>query len=164
MAVFLSTYKNKVDKKGRVSVPASFRSILAEQAGTGAEPPHEVVLYKSLQHDCLEGCSRQQMEAFSRDLDASDMDWEDKEQLATAIFGSSIMLTPDGDGRITLPADLAEFAGITDRAAFFGCGATFQIWNPDSLAEHQEAARAKARAKGMSLRMLAGRKPGVGGL
>lgn len=158
MAVFLSTYKNKVDKKGRVSVPAPFRSVLAEQAKDESDGPHEVVLYKSLQHDCLEGCSRQQMEAFSERLDQADMDWEDKEELATAIFGSSIMLTPDAGGRIALPKDLADFAGITDAAAFFGCGPTFQIWAPEALEAHQEAARAKVRAKGMSLRMLAGGK------
>jgi len=53
----------------------------------------------------------------------------------------------DGDGRIVLPAQLAEAAGITDRAAFVGRGTRFQIWSPESFEQHQLAATERLRAR-----------------
>jgi len=49
VAVFLSTFANKIDRKGRVSVPAPFRAVLDRQASTG------IILYPSFKHPCIEG-------------------------------------------------------------------------------------------------------------
>ncbi len=70
MAVFLSTYVNKVDKKGRVSVPAEFRKVLSGQG---------MVIFKSLQYPSLEACSAEHLEQLSESLEALDLSNEEYE-------------------------------------------------------------------------------------
>lgn len=135
MALFLSTFTNKVDKKGRVSVPAGFRAALAGQEFQG------VVLFRSQSHACLEGFSFSTMQEISARLDAFDLFSDAQDDLATAIFGEAVQLPIDGDGRIILPADLMGFAGIDAQAAFVGMGTKFQIWSPDGFNARREEAR-----------------------
>ena len=61
MAVFLSTFANKVDRKGRVSVPASFRSVLERQASSG------LILYPSFKHPCIDGCGDERIQEMVGD-------------------------------------------------------------------------------------------------
>jgi MraZ protein len=145
MAVFLSTYVNKVDKKGRVSVPAEFRKVLAGQGFQG------LVVFRSLQHPALEACSTEHLEQLSESLEKLDLPPEEFEVIEATIFGGSVQLPFDGEGRIILPGHMAEFAGIGEEAAFVGRRKTFQIWEPKRLAEYEEAAREKARSKDISL-------------
>ena len=144
MAVFLSSFVNRIDKKGRVSVPASFRAVL------GAEAPG-VVVFKSLQHEALDGCSVAHLELLSRSLEKLDLAPEMYELIETTIFGGSVQVPFDGEGRIVLPAALAASVGIGEDVAFVGRRTTFQIWNPKTFATHEEAARSAARAKDISL-------------
>lgn len=148
MAIFLSTFINKVDRKGRVSVPASFRSELE------SENDYALVAFPSLQVKALECCSQSWLKEFNANLERMDIPSEDKEVMATAIFGSSISLNLDSEGRVLLPQEMLEFAGLSSQAAFFGCGSTFQIWEPSSLKQRTTEAREKARAKNISLRMI----------
>ncbi|MDP9195800.1 MAG: hypothetical protein M3O22_03380 [Pseudomonadota bacterium] len=157
MAIFLSTYTNKVDRKGRVSVPSLFRSELSREAD------QSVVVFPSLQHQALECCSRRWLEDFSANLDHMDLPAEDKDILATTIFGGSVALPMDTEGRILLPGNLLDFAGLTDQAAFFGAGATFQIWEPSRLAARSLQARDQARARNISLRMIRPGNSNTGG-
>ncbi len=145
MAVYLSTYVNKVDKKGRVSVPAEFRKVLSGQSYQG------VVVFKSLQYPALEACSAEHMEQLSDSLEALDLSNEDYELYETTIFGGSVQVPFDGEGRIVLPEHLARFANIAEEAAFVGRRKTFQIWEPQALAAHEDAMRDKARSRDVSL-------------
>lgn len=144
MAVFLSTFVNRIDKKGRVSVPASFRSVL------GAEAPG-IVVFRSLQLEALEGCSIAHLELLSQSLEKLDLAPETYELIETTIFGGSVQVPFDGEGRIMLPASLTENVGINSEVAFVGRRKTFQIWDPKKLAAHDAAARSAARAKDISL-------------
>ena len=65
---------------------------------------------------------------------------------ANTIFGDSVQLPFDGEGRVILPTHLITHANITEHAAFVGRGATFQIWQPDALHIFQAAARLRAQA------------------
>ncbi|HYD29607.1 MAG TPA: division/cell wall cluster transcriptional repressor MraZ [Azospirillaceae bacterium] len=145
MAVFLSTYVNKIDSKGRVSVPASFRSQLAGPAGL------KVVVFPSLQHQALDACSLEHMEQLSESLESPDLPEEEREMIETVIFGSSVELSFDNEGRISLPQHLCEYAGITKDATFVGRRKTFQIWDPGSYRAHETALREKARNSNISL-------------
>ncbi|MEI6557266.1 MAG: division/cell wall cluster transcriptional repressor MraZ [Rhodospirillaceae bacterium] len=145
MAVFLSTYVNKVDKKGRVSVPADFRKVLSGQSYQG------VVVFKSLQYPALEACSADHMEQLSDSLEALDLSNEDYELYETTIFGGSVQVPFDGEGRIVLPEHLARFANISEEAAFVGRRKTFQIWEPRALSVHEDVMRDKARSRDVSL-------------
>lgn len=145
MTLFLSTYTNKVDKKGRVSVPAPFRSALSAQEFQG------IIVFKSSRHDALEGFGMDRMVDMSERLDEFDMFSNEQDDMASLIFGEARQLPFDGDGRIILPSDLAEFCGITDHAAFVGLGKKFQIWAPSRLEDRLQAARRDVKDKGLTL-------------
>jgi MraZ protein len=144
MPVFLSSFVNRIDKKGRVSVPASFRAALGADASG-------IVVFRSLQHEALDGCSITHLELLSQSLERQDLPPDVYELIETTIFGGSMQLPFDGDGRINLPASLAHAVGITEQAAFVGRRKTFQIWDPKKLAAHEAASRSAARAKDISL-------------
>ncbi len=145
MALFLSTYINRVDKKGRVSVPASFRTALAGQTFQG------VVLFKSHNHPALEGFGWAAMEEISRRMDHFDLFSDAQDDLATAVFGAAMQLPFDGDGRIILPEQLIEFSGLKDQAAFVGLGTKFQIWDPGALEKRQTEARKSVKDQKLTL-------------
>ncbi|MCB1556826.1 MAG: division/cell wall cluster transcriptional repressor MraZ [Alphaproteobacteria bacterium] len=145
MSLFLSTYINKVDKKGRVSVPASFRAALAGQDFAG------IVLFRSHAHECLEGFGMDTMEEISARLDHFDLFSAAQDDLATAIFGEAAPLPFDGEGRVILPPDLMDFGGIGDQVAFVGMGRKFQLWAPAAFEARKIDAREEIRAKGLTL-------------
>ncbi|HYD99038.1 MAG TPA: division/cell wall cluster transcriptional repressor MraZ [Alphaproteobacteria bacterium] len=147
MALFLSTYLNKIDRKGRVSVPAQFRAAVAGQAFNG------VVLWRSPKYPALDGCDWARMEQLSASLDSLDMFSDAQDDLATTMFGSSVPLPFDGEGRIVLPADLVEFAGLGEQVAFVGLGKTFQMWEPAAFAQRQAEARERARSENRTLKV-----------
>ena len=145
MALFLSTYTNKVDKKGRVSVPASFRSALGDQALQG------IVLFTSNNHDCLEGFDWARMDEISARMDHYDLFSDDQDDLATTIFGQSVQLLFDGEGRVVLPQDLMRDAQITEAATFVGLGRKFQIWSPPLFDQRKERARGAVQDKKLTI-------------
>lgn len=148
MGLFLSTFTNKVDSKGRVSVPASFRASLSQ------EPFQGIIVYRSYKYDALECCGYSRMAQLSQTIDEqTDIFSQTQDDLTAAIFADSMQIPFDGDGRIVLPKSLCDFAGIADRAAFVGRGQTFQIWLPETFEAFQAQARARVREGGVSLRM-----------
>ncbi len=139
MALFLSNFTNKVDKKGRVSVPAPFRSAVAGGAFPG------VVVYRPVNLPCIEGADFSFIEQLSDQLYNSYGPFNDEQMsVATTILGGSSQLSFDPEGRVTLPVELKEFAGVGEQATFVGIGRKFQIWDPAVFAKHQEEQLAKA--------------------
>jgi MraZ protein len=142
--IFLSTYENKIDKKGRISVPAQFRSVIAAEKFTNVGFSG-IIAYPSFIHNCVEACGMQRIIRLSESIDALDPYSDSRDAFATSILGSSAQLAFDGEGRITLPEPLIETANLVDTAIFIGKGQTFEIWNPKNFAEY--SAKAKAHAK-----------------
>ena len=150
----MSTYVNKVDRKGRVSVPATFRAALKDQSLEG------IVAFPSLDYDALEATGIDTMEAISAGLDEIEQS-EEQQGFATLILARSQRLPFDPEGRIVLPEKLAAHAHITESAAFVGLGPTFQIWEPDRFAAHEAALLERTRREGTrtpSLGALASRR------
>ncbi len=145
VAVFIGTFENKVDRKGRVSVPAQFRQILAGQPFQG------IVAFRSYRAAAVEACGIDFMERLNDGMATMDLFSDAHDDLAATIFADSQQLPFDGDGRIILPAQLVAHAGISERAAFVGKGPIFQIWEPAALEAHMDAARARARSQGLTL-------------
>ncbi len=145
MALFLSTYINKIDGKGRVSVPATFRAALA------ANPFQGIVVFKSRSHSALEGFGMEDMAEIATRLDHFDLFSDTQDDLATVIFAESRQLPFDGDGRIVLPEDLRAFCGMADKAAFVGMGRKFQIWQPEALEKRLAAARQNVQDKELTV-------------
>ena len=144
MGLFFSTFVNKVDRKGRVSVPATFRAALEGSSFPG------VILFRSFRLAALDGSGIDRMEELSARIDALDEFSEDREALAS-IFADAQQLPFDGEGRIILPEPLSAHAGITETAAFVGLGRTFQIWEPQRFEKHQQDLRERARRQGTTL-------------
>lgn len=148
MPLFLSTYANKVDKKGRISVPAPFRATLSGQAFQG------VVLFKATSHACLEGFDFGTMEELSQRLDHFDLFSNQQDDLATAIFGEAIQCPFDSEGRIGVPQALLDFAGIVEGATFVGLGRKFQIWDSVAFEARRSVARQNVIREGLTLPKL----------
>lgn len=126
--LFLSTYTNKIDSKGRVSIPSSFRAVLARDAG--------VVVYESIRSNCIEGCTVERFHHLSNSIDNLDPYSDERDAFATIILGGSIKLSLDGDGRVILPDALVRFANLQTEACFVGKGQVFEIWNSAQYKEH----------------------------
>lgn len=134
MAFFLSTYVNKVDKKGRVSVPATFRAALSAEGMAG------IVCYRSFTAAAIEGCGMDLMKQMAATVNPLDP-FAVEENPNALILGDARELNWDPEGRVILPEDLIAHAGITESAAFYGMGPKFQIWQPDALKTAIEALR-----------------------
>ena len=147
--LFLSTYVNKVDRKGRVSVPATFRAAVADQSFPG------IVVFPSIKHEALDANGIRRMEEMSERLNALDEFSEEHENLSL-LFADAQALPFDTEGRIVLPEKLIQYAHISETAAFVGLGRSFQIWEPNRFADHQAMLRERARRQGTSLPPLGG--------
>lgn len=146
MGLFLSTYINRIDKKGRVSVPAPFRAAL------GVESAQAVVLFPSYTQQALEGVGMAAMETMSARMDNNFAFFSDEhDALATVLFGESVQLNCDENGRITLPQDFIDFIGADEQVAFVGLGQKFQIWSPQEFEKRKAAARASVQSKKVTL-------------
>ncbi len=136
--LFLGTIENKIDTKGRVSVPSDFRMTTKNSSFQG------IILYHSFTHKCIEGCTMERMEQLSDATDNLDLFSEENENLNSLIFSDARQLSFDVTGRIVIPSDLIEFAGINGSALFVGKGKTFQIWNKNEFEKYQSETRQKA--------------------
>lgn len=152
MALFLSTFVNKLDRKGRVSVPASFRLALTGQNF------NEIIAFPSFKLPALEASGIDRMEEVSDRIDQLAEFSEDRDALSS-ILADAEPLAFDGEGRIVLPEALCKHAGITENAAFVGRGRTFQIWEPQRFQAHQQEMRERARRQGSTLPAARAERP-----
>jgi len=145
MALFLSTTVNKIDNKGRVSIPAPFRSGLTGQSFFG------IVAFPSYQLSAIDACGIDRMEALSKSIDQ--IDDPDEIELASLSFAEAVQLGIDDDGRIVLPKRLSSHAQITNNILFVGKGPTFQMWNPENYEKHKKVFLKEAENKKLSVRL-----------
>jgi MraZ protein len=142
---FLSTYVNKVDRKGRVSVPATFRSTLATH-----RQPNLVIAFPSVRLPALECTGSDRMAEMQERIETLEQFSEEYENLSL-LFADAHPLTMDGEGRVILPEKLKDHAHITGDVTFVGLGAMFQLWNPAGYEEHRTVVRDRSRRQGTTL-------------
>ena len=144
--MFLSSYENKIDKKGRVSVPATFRSHLSSMGYNG------FISYPSFNHSALEACSQDRIEKLSNTIDSLNPFEEKRDFFATSILAESTNLQFDSEGRISLSSKLLKHAKIKNSMLFVGQGQTFQIWEPTAFEKFKVTARKKANLNRANLK------------
>ena len=144
--MFLSNYENKLDKKGRVSVPASFRSYLSSLGYNG------VICYPSFNNQSIEACSQDRIEKLSNTIDSLNPFEEKRDFFATSILSESISLQFDSEGRISLSSKLLKHAIIKNNMLFVGQGKTFQIWEPAVFEKFKAQAKKKSNLYRASLK------------
>ena len=144
--MFLSTYENKIDKKGRVSVPASFRSHLSNLGYNG------VVCFPSFNNQCIEAWPQDRIEKISNSIDSLNPFEEKKDYFATSILSESVNLIFDTEGRISLTKKLLQHSKIKTRILFVGLGKTFQIWEQKLFEKFKAKAIKKSNLNRASLK------------
>lgn len=141
---FVSTFTNKIDAKGRTSIPAPFRAVL-ERDGYAHASLGGIYCYPSLDAPAIDAGG----ERLAKKIDGllSDLpDYSDeRDELSVALYGDVQVLSLDGDGRISLPESLRTHAGLTTQVTFVGLGDKFQMWEPSRFAERRTRAREKVQ-------------------
>lgn len=145
MALFLSRYDNKIDRKGRVSVPASYRNALAAQSFPG------IVAYPSPVSNAIECCGMDRMERLAAGIETFNPFSDEFGAFATAILSRAHQLSFDSEGRVMLPEPLLAHGELDGVATFAGRGPVFQIWNPEAYAAYEQEAAAQARDQAAQL-------------
>ncbi|MDR0449182.1 MAG: division/cell wall cluster transcriptional repressor MraZ [Rickettsiales bacterium] len=147
MALFLSSFKNSIDAKGRISVPAVFR------AAAHAENFGGVVLFRSFTAKCIEGFSMDRMEKMAAATDQLGAFDKTQDDLTAMLFADARPLQFDVSGRVVIPEDLLKHAGISGDAVFVGRGNSFQVWNPAEFAKAQGEALGRLQKSNPSLKI-----------
>lgn len=142
----MDTILNKVDAKGRVSLPSEYRAIVKE---TGSE----IVCYRSLSAPCIEGCLEELLDKLATQMENNlDFFSEIQDDLTNLVFGDAKRYPFDSTGRIMLSEKLLKHAKISDSAVFVGKGRKFQIWNPENWEKEEQRIRAAAMKNRPNLR------------
>ncbi|MEW5422779.1 division/cell wall cluster transcriptional repressor MraZ [Amorphus sp. 3PC139-8] len=135
---FVSHYTNKLDAKGRVSIPAAFRAVLTRDGFEG------LYCFPSLHEPAVDAGGNVLLERIHEQLDKLPPLSRDHDMVSTALFGVSEILKVDGEGRVMLSDTIKAHAGITDQVVFVGLGYKFQIWAPERFATYRAEAMRQA--------------------
>lgn len=139
MDEFVSTFTNRLDGKGRVSIPASFRAVLARDGFNG------LYCCPTLDQTAYDAGGNRLRETIRRTLDQFEPFSEEYEFFSTNLIGESEVLTIDSDGRTVLSEQIMQHAGLTDRVTFVGQGFKFQLWEPARFETFREEAKNRVR-------------------
>ncbi len=139
MALFTGNIINKLDRKGRVSVPASFRAAIPNNSF------HGIAAYPAPDGAAAIECSGMEaLEKLSTRFSNANPFSPEFRNARLALFSNVDQLPFDGEGRILLPARLIEKANLEINVAFVGLGETFQIWEPSAFEKAREKAMERA--------------------
>jgi len=138
VALFIDTFINKIDRKGRVSVPAPYRAALAGQVFQG------IIAFPSFKYPAIQCAGMDWMSALTETVGKVDLFSDEHDDLTATLFADAKQLAFDGEGRIMLPEILTQHAKIDEAAAFVGRGHTFEIWQPKALETYKAEARLRA--------------------
>jgi MraZ protein len=137
---FVSNYTLRLDAKGRVSIPAPFRAVLARDGFEG------LYCYPALDAPALDAGGNALLAEIETLIATYQPYSEEREQFAAALYSTSEILKIDGEGRVVLSEPLKSHAGIADAVAFAGVGHKFQIWEPERFRAELAEATEKVRA------------------
>lgn len=154
---FVSHYMLRLDAKGRVSVPASFRAVLARDGFDG------LYCYPALDRPALDAGGNVLLAEIELLLAGFSPFSDQREQFSLALYGPSETLKIDGEGRVVLTDALKTHAGIADAATFVGLGHKFRIWEPGRFRAELAEATEKVRAfkQELGARMAAAKPHGA---
>jgi transcriptional regulator MraZ len=154
---FVSYYLQRLDTKGRVSVPAPFRAVLGRDGFDG------LYCYPALDRPALDAGGNALLEEIEALIGGFAPYSDEREQFSLALYGTSETLKIDGEGRVSLSDAHKAHAGINDAVTFVGLGHKFRIWEPGRFRAELAEATEKVRAFKQELgnRVAAARPPGA---
>ena len=136
--MFISTFENKLDKKGRVSVPAPYRININNEGDSS------IVCYPSFTLPAIEFCPKKRLDKIIEAIDTLNPFEEKRDYFATSVLSDSSNLIFDTEGRVQFPKKLLNFAKIKSDILFVGLGKTFQVWSPKNFEKFKSFAKKKA--------------------
>ncbi|CUH80257.1 cell division protein MraZ [Tritonibacter multivorans] len=138
---FRGESQHKVDTKGRVSIPASFRRVLeaSDPNWQHGDNPELVIVYGDARRQYLECYTMEAIEEVDAKIANLPRGSMARKVLERMFNGQSLPTTVDETGRLVLPAKLRKKIGLDGEAFFIAAGDTFQIWNPDTFNEVEAA-------------------------
>ena len=136
---FVSHFQNRLDSKGRVSIPAPFRGVLARDGFEG------LYVHPSLDAEALDCGGHGLLREIDGLLGTLSPYSEERDLLSTALLGTSEVLKVDPEGRVILTETLKTYAGLASEVVFVGQGHKFQIWEPGRFRAHLDEARSRVR-------------------
>ncbi len=147
MERFLSNAINRIDAKGRVSVPAHFRSVLQDKGLI------DLYALQSFDMPAIDCGGMDLLEAFEARMGELDPFLTSSTDMSIHFHGEAMFLKPDQAGRITVTDFIREHTGITEEVQFVGRGRFFQMWEPSRFAAY----RLQVRERLVALREAASR-------
>ncbi len=154
MDEFLSNFTNKLDAKGRVSIPAPYRAVLAVDGFDG------LYCCPTLDRQAVDAGGNRLRERIRANLANFEPFSEDHEYLSTTLIGQSEILRLDSEGRVILTDTIKAHAGIADLVTFVGHSFKFQIWEPGRFRQFLE--ESNDRLRGLRRRLGARSPSGPG--
>jgi MraZ protein len=116
--MFLGTHQPRLDDKGRVFLPAKFRDELSEG----------LVLTKG-QERCLYGWPLPEWTRITDQMRTAPVTGKTSRDFGRVLFASASLEVPDKQGRITVPAALREYAGLTRECVVIGANTRIEVWD-----------------------------------
>jgi MraZ protein len=138
---FRGEFHQKVDPKGRVSIPATFRRVIeaCDPDWTEGQRPNLVIVYGDHRRKFLECYTIEAIDDIDRRIDAMPRGTVERKMLERLFHGQSHPTQVDEDGRIVLPQKLREKIDLDETAFFIASGDRFQMWKPETYASEEEA-------------------------
>ena len=118
IAMFMGRYNHTIDPKGRLSIPSKYREILGD----------EFVVSKGMD-GCLFVYADEDWKAFEAKLASLPLVNEEARQFARFFLSGAQYVTVDKQGRILMPQDLRDFAGLEKDVVLAGTGGRIEIWS-----------------------------------
>lgn len=140
---FLSHATNRIDAKGRVSVPSAFRAVLSE-AGV-----RELYCLQDFVFPAISVGGPELLDRFERQMAAEDPFSDAVNQMSLLVHGGGVFLKLDPEGRLMVTDFIRDFTGISTDVTFVGRGDHFQLWEPQAFARAQAEARQGRRHRGL---------------
>src|SRR5262249_48186232 len=140
MARFVSNTVLRLDAKGRVSIPAPFRSVLTRDGFAG------VYCYPALDQPAIDAGGQALLAEIDALVNRFPPYSGEREEFLVALYGRSETVTIDSEGPAGLPEGLEQHAGLAGAAAFVGLGHKSQIGEPQRFRAHLAKATAMVRA------------------
>lgn len=116
--MFLGEFEHTIDDKGRVAIPARFREEVSEG----------LVLTRGFER-CLQAFPRSVWQALSERISALSLGNEEARNLRRLIFSGAAEVEIDRQGRVLIPQNLREYAGLNEQVVIAGLNTHFELWS-----------------------------------
>lgn len=140
---FLSNATNRIDAKGRVSVPAAFRSVLAQR------DIRDLYCFQDFVFPAINVGGLDLLERYERQISAEDPFSPLANEMSLLVHGGGVFMKLDAEGRLMVTDFIREFTGIVSEVTFVGRADHFQLWQPQGFLVAQAAAREARRLRGL---------------